>query len=97
MFCNKFKSHRTCAVRGIICSLLDLYILELAMELLKYHLLALALLTCQGAVMGESMQSGHFQGMNVSARLEEVHAFANLHQVCRGAARDSEPEDCSLC
>ena len=33
---------------------------------------------------------------NVSARLGEVRVFANLHYVCRGAARDSEPEDCSL-
>jgi len=37
-----------------------------------------------------------FKACNVSARLGLVRTFANLHHVCHGAARDSEPEDCLL-
>jgi len=34
-----------------------------------------------------------FKACNVSVRLGDVSVFGNLHQVCHGAARDSESEN----
>ena len=39
-----------------------------------------------------SKQLGHSQDMQCLCKASEVPVFGNLHQVCVGAAQDSEPK-----